>query len=359
MINSELLEYELLKGYEAGYSLNKRKIECQLSGLNEIEYENLCHYISNFDPSYSDEGELNNSPPLMNTIDNSFGVTLSIGYCSKAFIKLLEYKHSILSLKSDIFTLIISDADISSHQEAFENLSKFGLSVLFSISCKLHIDLDLLTDQPRTINNWSELYDIEFAMQCSARLPKIDHTYDIEPLKYYLKANMSSNLPFYQYLQYYHCFEYYFPEYRILRKLSHSNSGKKTKLLDIRDKFLSIFSKRKTNGGELEDLKFVFNRCLIKSDVLNYIKTNRLLHNYYFKKLFKKISSKEIIMSDSISLDKIAIRFYDIRNSIVHSKSKEKRIESNEENYGLIRNDIRLIKYMVEQLLITKKVEIT
>lgn len=360
LINSGLLKYKLLKGYEAIYSPIKRNIECQLTGMNSTEYENLCHYISDYNPVYSDESDMIELPPIVNLIYNSFDVKLFIGYCSKAFQTLLKCKHPIHSINNNIFSLTISDTDINSHQEALEKLTKFGLSVLFSISSKLHINLNLLNDQPRSNYRWFENFDEESAMLSDAELPNIKNIYKFEPLSYYLNANVCDELPFYQFLQYYHCFEYFFPECRVMRNNSNLTLVNKTNCLRSLINFVLKFLKKKKFGGELEDLNYLFSKYFEEKKLYDYIKTYSVLRKYYFEtNNYNKLSKFEIKHSKSISLKKLAKRFYKIRNAIVHSKSDENRIEPNEENFVLLRNDIKLVKYMVEQLLKKTKLKST
>ncbi len=320
LIKSGLLDYQLLKGYEAIYSPTNRNIECQLIGLNSTEYENLCQHNPEFIAKFNPYGDIINLPSK-NLISNAFNMKISIGYCSKEFKTLLKCKHPIYSIKNDIFSLNISDTDINSHEEALDKLTKFGLSALFSISTELHIKLNLLNDQPRSNYRW--FVDEDIAMTADAELPNIVNKYDVKPLSYYLNANICNELPFYQFLQYYHSFEYYLPK----------------------------------SGGELKNLEDLFSQCLNKQSIYNYIKNRSKLKSYYFDNNgYKKISKAGIKHSKSISFDTIAKRVYEIRNAIAHSKSGENKIEPNEENFGLIRNDIKLIKFMVEQILIKKRI---
>ena len=356
LIESGLLDYELIDGYEAIYSVSKETIECQLSLISH-DYEYLCENLELFDPRYSEEGDLTNAPQIPIEIENGFNVKITIGYSSDSFKNYFCCKG--LSFYKDIFTLKISDIQLKDHIDALNKLTEIGLSVLFSISRDLQFSIVLINDQPsRDRFSFIKLKE-DAALLSDAKLSIIAKHYHIKPLGYLLNANVCNELPFYQFLQYYHCIEYFFTIYAgsrfkkdIVNKIS-THQLSNNDYSNIENALESLFKKSKGFTNELECLKDVFFDCLDAGDINSYIKTRRDLKSYYLtSNNYNLISSEEIKESQSVSLDKLARRIYDIRNSIAHAKSDEKTIELNELNINLLKKDIKLIKYLAEQILI-------
>lgn len=358
LIESGILDYKLIDGYEAIYSPSKKIIECQLS-LNQNDYESLCDHLDVYSPIFSEEGEIINLPPNSTDIMNDLNFHISIGYCSNAFSILQACKGLSKSERDTLFTLVISEIQMTNHKEAIDHLTKIGFSTLFSIANDLQINIVLINDQPTRDRFWSYRIDEDRVLRADADLLlKITKYYDIKPLSYFLNANKCSELPFYQFLQYYHCLEFYFTIYAgsrfkndIIKEIS-THTLSNTDYSNIETALENLFNKSKGFAKEIECLKDVFFGCLDANNINSYINTRRNLKSYFLTtKNYSKISSEEIKDNNCISLNKLARRIYDIRNSIAHAKLDEKRIEPNYTNIKLINNDIRLIRFIAEQVL--------
>jgi len=358
---SGLLNYKMIYGYEAIYSESDRIIECELS-LTYNEYEELCYKLHEFHPSYSHEtGDLLDDPPERVNLLNDWNVEISIGYCSDIFRTFLVCKGLLRSNAISSFTIIISGKDIANHADAVNVLKKFVLSSLYSITTTLKTSIALKHDIPSKSIKFSpgdikteDLLDSGF----EAVLDKLSKTFDIEPISYYLKANECNDLLFYQYLQYYHCIEYYYPKYigvrfkNEIKDLILTNGESSNQILKI-DSILDLKFKKFGNfKKEVECLKDLFSVCLEVDSILRFIDRRTSLKKYYLlTKKYTYISPNEIIENSSISLDKIATRFYAIRNSIVHAKKDEFTITPSESNFDLLKNDIKLLKYIAEVII--------
>jgi hypothetical protein len=357
IVESGLLDCSLINGYEAIYSETNKTIECQLS-LIESEYEYLHYFQSDFNPCYDENGVSKNPPPDTFEIENSFGVDITIGCSSRAFNALTECKGLSIYNKNPQYTLKISNIHLNDYEDALENLTKIGLSVLFSISKDFQISIILKNDQPSRIAFPAWVYDVDSALLSDAKLSNITKHYDTKPLSYLLNANVCNEMPLYQFLQFYHCIEYYFTK--------HAGSSIKKNIIDTISKYADShdnFSdieralietfKKKVYLKEEQCLKDVFNDCIDAQNIDSYITNRDELKSYFLDtKDYESISLVDLYKTESISLDILAKRIYEIRNSIVHAKSDERIIEINEHNMSLIMNDIKLIKYIAEQVLI-------
>jgi hypothetical protein len=320
LIKSGLLDYNLVAGYEAIYS--NSEIECQLS-MNEYDFINLCtHLLSNYYPEYDDDGDIIDLPDRT-PIENNFGCKISIENASEAFATYQECKG--IKGKNNIFTItiIISNKELISHDDAKTILKEIGLSTLFVISTNLNLDLILMNHRP-IYTIWDPIKMHNTAMSFGVEPPNISKRYDLNPMSYFLNANKCSELPFYQFLQYYHCLEYYFPQY---------------------------------SGNEQTCLKELFLNCLIDIDIKHFINTINCLKDYYLNsENYLSISNKKISWNKDKNylISKLAVRIYNIRNSIVHSKEGKKKIEIDKINPDFFRYEIMLIKFIVEKIIITK-----
>lgn len=326
---SGLLDYKLVEGYEAIYSPKLEKIECQLKNIDEAYYEELCCHLTDYEQNFNRYGEQISYPPTKVNIENAFYIEISIGYYSEPFKQMLKSKHSEYVFENQSkFTLKISKSNIQTHKKAKRTLNEIGNSVLFEIDTNLKIPIMLLPDQPMTKHYIGEYtIDPEAAALCDAELHKLDCKYIAEPTSYFLKANVTNDMRFYQFLLFYHCLEYFFPNY------TNSQINK-----------------------EKNVLKKLINDCLEKNDIINFIKNrNRLVKYFIASKKYKEISEEPIYGNGkTISLDKIALRIYDIRNAIVHQKDDPtmNKIDPTLKNFSLITHDIELLKYIAERVIV-------
>ena len=327
IINSGLLDFELIDGYEAIYSTSHGIVECQLGNLDEDDYEKLCCYMINHDQDFSSGGDTISIPPSEIPFKNDFDAKISIGYYSKPFNKLLELKHNDYVFKrQNKFTLKISNAVFANHDEAKKVLEEIGNSLLFEICINYYISIILHQDQPNTKrNSYEYIIDKDRAIASETDLGKLKVKYPSEPTSYFLKANIMHDLKFYQFLLYYHCLEYYFPNY--------TNSQ---------------------NDKEKIVLKRVITDCIQQKDIINFINNRDRLVKYFKSTIYKKISKEPIYGNGkTVSIDNIALRIYDIRCAIVHKKNDPRKniLYPSLQTFELIKHDNELLNYIAENII--------
>lgn len=367
---SGLLDYKLVEGYEAIYSPKLEKIECQLKNIDEAYYEELCCHLTDYEQNFNRYGEQISYPPTKVNIENAFYIEISIGYYSEPFKQMLKSKHSEYVFENQSkFTLKISKSNIQTHKKAKRTLSEIGNSVLFEIDTNLKIPIMLLPDQPMTKHYIGEYtIDPEAAALCDAELHKLDCKYIAEPTSYFLTANVTNDLRFYQFLLYYHCLEYFFPKYSCLhlekpiKKVLNNITEKKINNEQIVHQILNQIRKTKKRESELDILKVLINSCFDKKedDILNYIENRERLKQYFLEgNDYRGISPKPIFKVDegknkNISLNQIAKRIYNIRCAIVHKKedSEKNKIYPTLKNFKLITHDLELLKYIAEKVIV-------
>ena len=326
---SGLLNYELIDGYEAIYSSSLRIVECQLGNFSEDDYEELCCYMTSYEQQFDHDGNLISSPPSEIIFDNECKAKISIGYFSKPFRQLLALKHNdYVSKRQNKFTLKISLNKLKKHDEAKKKLEKFGYSLLYEIDINYFISIILQKDQAITKRNLYEWnIDKESVMALDNEWNNLKLIYPHEPTSYFLKANIMHDLRFYQFLLFYHCLEYYFPD---------------------------LIDQTKSNK-EIYLLTRLIEDCVQQNDVKNFINNRKRLSKYFIKNTtYKEISDYPIYGTGRIvSLNKVSLRIYDIRCSIVHKKndSRKNKLYPNLKTFELIKHDNELLKYIAEKVI--------
>lgn len=359
--DSGLINYKLIDGYEAIYSSSLGIVECQLGNFSEDDYEKLCCYMTSYKQRFDNDGNPISTPPSEIIFNNEFKAQISIGYYSKPFKQFLALKHNEYIFKrQNKFTLKISDIIVNSHDEAKKNLKEFGYSVLFEIDINYYISITLQQDQPNTKRNIHEyIIDEEMASAIDNDLDDMQIIYPSEPTSYFLKANVTHDLRFYQFLLFYHCLEYYFPQYSYLylkdpiEKVFDINSNKNGASNDI----LDVIRNKLKVENERDLLKVLLNYCFDQSilDINNYIEKDDILKKYFINSTeYKAISEKPIYSNGKIvSLDNIALRIHDIRCAIAHKKNdpRKNKLYPNLRTFELIKHDIKLLKYIAKTVI--------
>ena len=363
--DSGLLDYKLIDGYEAIFSQRLGIIECQLGNFYEYEYESLCESLTNYKLEFNLNEEQTSEPPLYLSFKNNFNVKISIGYYSKPFKKLLELKHDEYEFKrQNKLTIKISLNKLKKHDEAKKVLEEIGNSALFEININYQTSITLQQDKPNTKrNNFEYIIDKEMALAIDNDLDDLQIIYPSEPTSYFLKANIMHDLKFYQFLLFYHCLEYYFPQYSYLYlkdpidKVLKGNSNNNIKKNGVVNEILDVIRNKSKVEREEDVLKVLINCSFDESieDINFYINNQDRLKEYFITSTeYNAISKKPIYGSDKIiSLDKIALRIYDIRCAIVHKKNdpKKDKLYPNLRTFELIKHDNELLKYIAENII--------
>ena len=122
-------------------------------------------------------------------------------------------------------------------------------------------------------------------------------------------------------------------------------------------KILNVAKSNHNNnwGDEREQLLITLRSVVSGEEIIDFIKENEQLELYFNSKESTKVADKKIQLNDASGIvNDLAERIYDIRCRIVHNKASEttKKILPMTKNVGYLRNDVKLLKYIVEKVII-------
>jgi len=345
IVNSNFLEYKLIKGYEAIWS-NEGIVECELSYMGPPArlLKRIQDLLEAEAIEKPENGEtLSLDEDLEGLLDDEQteeikqvelfkvkGIVVKIGkaskeYCVMKIIRMGGRGISTSRIMDRTYTLKFENCSISTHDEALNILSKLGLGIQLLLNEKNSLELNLEVEKKYgSIRRERGRFDLE-----SNRISAPKYEYDIEPLSLYLHARSRGSLPLYSYLAFYQVLEYYFPKYSEIKvkndlkrtlkdpKFNLDNDGHLDEVLK-----LIKFNKSNEYNDELTQLKSVIDGCINLSEIEDLLINDE--YKLYFKRSkYKLVSSKKISINPNNTelVNQIASRIYDIRCNIVHKKS--------------------------------------
>lgn len=183
--------------------------------------------------------------------------------------------------------------------------------------------------------------------------------------QYYMAV--STNIPFIQFISYYHIMEYFFEKvynddllHTLQDKLSNPHFSLKREN-DLKDIVKLITKKVKDRNdrydiNELEALELVLKKFVTIEELYNSISEydNRLC-DYYNQTEVPFSKGDTIDLNDSTNpklYKKIAARIYKTRNAIIHSKSSDRAVYSPFKDDNSLSKEIPLVRFIAEEIII-------
>ncbi|MBD2627906.1 hypothetical protein [Trichormus variabilis] len=355
--------------FHAYYSIEDRYIEAMINcedrpqGHDSI-YKNLIK------PRINNEEE--NSRTVININNDNYSmIKLSIGLSTPTFSVLATLKDPISQPQiKEYSTIRIEQVAISSHEQALEILEKFATSLILELNYYTGVSI-YLSDQGPYSKSLSDLKAESNRYLIKNRIhskPTVDIkicAYEKSPLSLYIYSLSEEEMPVSQYLHYYQVIEFYLLKFadqealRIMKEtIKHSSFYQSEQILDSNINNLFKKIKDKIRGQTEEDLLKLTIKDCVNTEELKLFFQEKEDRQKFFKTYdkWKDITIRESPLSEGGDLiNKTAIRIYDIRCQIVHTKNdptdRRKFILPLSTQAQKLGYDIELVKFIARKVL--------
>ena len=367
ILTCDFLKYRGISKYEAIWSSDLKTIECSVEDAIGFSFSrSIIRRLSKLFPiEETVKTEYDGDEPSKLLLFSNDSIQIYLGYSSKEFAVLSSRKDgrrididgSITHFRA---TLQIKNVVVNTEDEARRILEKisntlfYQMDVLYDCCMSLSPRRESLREQKR--KKQYKTKDIEIQDLT------LKFEYDEIPLSLYWFAQSNTHSPIFMYFALYQALEYYYPIYasrnakeriQILLKKPDFRSTRDSDIMKILDIVKSNNSS--AWGDELGQLKITLKSILLPNEVVEFIKANTEINEYFSSKNSTKIAERKLRLEDLTGImDDLAERIYDIRCRIVHNKASEtdKKILPMTQNVEYLKNDVELLKFIVRRVII-------
>jgi hypothetical protein len=365
-LNSQFEKFRFLKGYEAIWSKDCKKIEAEISNVDSssrLFFNRLNELINKPEETEEDENEEEITDIELPSIDD---IKISIGYCTQEFAFLTgtrERGPRGRNLKR--ITLKVENSKSNTHDNSLEILEKIAHSLFFQIDLAFELPINLQSQRESWIERRNKRMRKKMFVDESATISEPKYEYDSEPISLYWYAKESLNMPIFQYLAYYQTIEFYFPVYSSfeakqkiqgLIKDPRFNPNRDTDITKIIST-IKLSGGGKTFGNERDQLKATISACTDNTELKLFFQADEKRLAFYSEDKGKSISKQKISVKNETAdfIAEVSERIYEIRCRIVHSKASEGNFDvllpySNE--VTKLHYDLELIEFISRKVLI-------
>ncbi len=361
---SEIEKYRFIKGYEAIWSSELKCVECQIEAQENLIMppRGVLRRLRNLLPELV-EYRKNEEAQMYVFPSPKEGLKIMIGVSTLEFTILQNFQREFFAFSGRLrhrLTIRIEGQELKTHEEASDFLIKIANAVLFQIDLATNIPLHLLMD--RQI--------IRGIRQRKARQDKPEfqppkYEYDKEPLALYWYARTSTNMPLLQFLAFYQVMEFYFPLYSFTEAQQRIKNLLKNPLFDTTKdtdvaqiiNIIKVSAKGKSIGDEKSQIKATIQHIVDKDSLLAFFNENEERKDFFDQQKKTKSISKQKINFSSGETDirlETALRVYEIRNRIVHSKEEDELelILPYSSEIKTIKQDLELVEFLARKAII-------
>jgi hypothetical protein len=189
-------------------------------------------------------------------------------------------------------------------------------------------------------------------------------SYEGNPSSLYWYARSASSMPLLQFLAFYQCIEFFFPQYSRQETIAKIKNVLKDPAFDgTKDSSINVILNATMEGRrgslleERKQLGATMKQCVDAAALRDFLNETEERKRYYGSD-YKKISDKRIVLSDDSGVvDQTAEHIYDIRCKVVHTKNLEggegdEMILPFSKEVDLLMDDVELIKFLARKVLI-------
>lgn len=381
LIDSEFEKFNFIVGYQAIWSSENKKIECEIalaSLKSSTQLESIMEIILRIiigNTLLSDKSpEPHNNNPIRNVeFEPINNINVSIGECSQEFAILTGCRFDDYSdgIEKNKFTLKLSNVEVKTHNDAQKLIVKIANSLFFQIERAKDIELVLVKEREYSLSRKAKASLNRSTTKDETKLGPLGFEYDEEAMAYYWYAKNTNDIPLLQFLAYYQVIEFYFPifseleinrQLKIILKDPRFNPDRDTDLIKI-IKLIKESNGGKSFGNESEQLAITLKFCINNDELKEFLCSDIDRKNYYTAKESKKLSEYTIPLEKNkeYRLDKIdlvqvvAERIYEIRCQIVHSKSDSgKKLHPYSPEVKNLVYDLELVEFIAQKVLIER-----
>lgn len=370
--NSKFEKYRFIVGYEAIWSSDLKRIECEViqsgSSRGPLFHRSPLRRLSQY------------VPPCKRTLDSSNGdevnsielqpvedIEISIGWCSEEFAILSacrQWEPNPDRLQKMRITLKLSNVNVNTHEEAHKVMVKISNSLFFQIDLLAGLPINLVIERENHFQRNRSFSKRRIPTRTDKEIETPKYEYDPEPMALYWYAKNNSSMPLFQFLAYYQTIEFYFPIYSNLEakqrlqniikdpRFNPNRDADITKVLNS----IKLSAGGKTFGNEAEQLKATIKYCTNEEDLREFFEFEKERSDFYLQEKGKKLSSCKLSLKNEKSdlIKEVTDRIYDIRCRIVHTKSDGYEIINPfSPEVRKISYDLELIEFIARKVLIS------
>jgi hypothetical protein len=270
----------------------------------------------------------------------------------KTLLAFLEYTSTIY--------LRVENIGITEHDKALDLLEDISNSLFMQIDLRFDSALTLIKERPfarRFVGSSGRLDE-------DNQLTYPRFSYDKTPSSLYWYARSAVSMPLLQFLAFYQCIEFFFPQYSRQEAIARIKNVMKnpafdpTKDIDI-NLILNVLETRRGISllEERKQLAATLKQCVDPTLLRDFLNDTDSRKRYY-QTDFKRISEKRISLSGETDIvDQTAERIYDLRCKVVHTKNldageKDEMILPFSKEADLLATDVELVKFIARKVLI-------
>lgn len=357
-----------MSDFHAYYSIEDQYIEAM------IDYEDSppghdSIYKRLIKPRINNEEE--NSRTVININDDNYStIKLSVGLSTPTFSVLATLKDPISPPQIKQYSTIrIEQVPISSHEHALEILEKVATSLILELNYKTGLSIYLSDQGPysKSLSDLKAERNRDLIKNKIQSKPTVDikkmYEYEEVPLSLYIHALSEEKMPVSQYLHYYQVIECYFPKFvdkqalRIMKETIKNPSfyeSQETLDSNINDLFDKI-KKKIRNQTEEDVLKLTIENCVNVEELRSFFQEKQDRQKFFTNYAkWEDITTKPGPLREGGDIiNDTAIRIYDIRCQVVHTKNNDQRkfilpLSDEAQKLGY---DIELVKFIARKVL--------
>lgn len=262
--------------------------------------------------------------------------------------------------------LRIEGIGITEHDKALNLLEDLSNSLFMQIDFRFDSALTLGKDRilPRRLHKTKQLDE-------DNQLTYPRYSYEKSPSALYWYARSATSMPLLQFLAFYQCIEFFFPQYARQATIAKIKNVLKDPSFDgSKDSSINVILNATIEGRrgalleERKQLAATLKQCVDATALMDFLNETEERKQYY-KNSYKKISDKKLVLSDdSTIVDQTSERIYDIRCKVVHTKNLEdgegeEMILPFSEEADLLMDDVQLIQFLARRVLIASSAPLT
>jgi hypothetical protein len=276
-------------------------------------------------------------------------------------LRLTEKRGILYSLDyGSAIYLRIESIGVTEHDKAVNLLEDLSNSLFMQIDFRFDSPLVLVRDRfpsRRLVTSRGRLDE-------DNQLTYPRFSYERGPSSLYWYARSAMSMPLLQFLAFYQCIEFFFPQYSRQETIARIKNILKDPTFDgTKDTYVNTILNATLEGRrgslleERKQLGATLRQCVDATALRDFLNKTDERRRYYASDC-KKISDKRITLSeDSAIVDQTSERIYDIRCKVVHTKNldngeTEEMILPFSKEADLLMDDVELIKFLAQRVLI-------
>jgi len=247
-----------------------------------------------------------------------------------------------------------------------------AVNLLEDLSNSLFMQIDFRFDSPLTIAR--DRFPSRRIFKARGRLDEDNQivyprvSYDKSPSSLYWYARSATSMPLLQFLAFYQCIEFFFPQFSRKETIGRIKNVLKDPTFDWnKDSDINVILNATLEGRrgllleERKQLGATLRQCVDTTALRDFLNETEE-RKKYFGTDYKKISDERISLSDeAVMVEQTADRIYDLRCKIVHTKNLDgaegdEMILPFSKEEDLLIDDVDLIRFLARKVLIASSI---